>query len=127
MELGGGTWGDNPDDLIGLRKQFLTNLDLIDKLLMLRALEKGSPRFLYELVEIPIKLLRKAKRGRLEMRLNSSQSPKPGYCHVKRGGSTLFDLYFDGGGERKLQIKNLDKTQCLVHATWSFDPPPSIR
>jgi type II restriction enzyme len=29
-------------------------------------------------------------------------------------------LYFDGGGERKLQIKHLLKSHCAVIATWEF-------
>ena len=31
-----------------------------------------------------------------------------------------YQLYFDGGTERKLQIKNLRKDLCTVHATWVF-------
>lgn len=44
------------------------------------------------------------------MKTRSKQFPKPGYCHVlKPGGDAVFDLYFDAGSERKLQIKNLRK------------------
>jgi hypothetical protein len=43
--------------------------------------------------------------------------------HVEKAGELLFSLYFDGGGERKLQIKSLKKGLCKVHATWQFDPP----
>ena len=31
-----------------------------------------------------------------------------------------FSLYFDGGTERKLQIKHLRKDLCKIHATWIF-------
>ena len=120
MELGGGTWGRNPDDLIGLRDQFLLNLSGIERILVLRTLEKGEPDYFYELVEIPKSLLAKAKSGRLEMRLDSTQNPKPGYCYVEENGKVLFKLYFDGGGERKLQIKDIDKSHCIVHASWGF-------
>lgn len=120
MELGGGQWGSNPDDLVGLREQFFNNLSGIDRILVLRALKKGSPNYLYELVEIPKNLLELVKRGRLEMRLNSKQVPKPGYCYVEQDGKLLYSLYFDGGGERKLQIKGLRKELCFVHATWQF-------
>lgn len=120
MELGGGHWGDNPEDLIGLRQQFLENLANTDRILILRALKKGDPDFLYELVEVPKKLLQRATTGRFEMRMESKQFPKPGYCYVEKGGKLLFCLYFDGGGERKLQIKHLNKTLCLSHATWHF-------
>lgn len=123
MELGGGQWGDNPDDLIGLRQQFLDNLAGINRILVLRALRKGAPDYLYELVEIPKNLLEMAGNGRFEMRAESRQYPKPGYCIVEENGKALFSLYFDGGGERKLQIKGLMKELCIVHATWRFEEP----
>lgn len=122
MELGGGEWRDSESDLIGLRQQFLNVLDGIERILTLRALKKSNP-FHYELVEIPKELLLKASEGRLEMRTKSSQFPKPGYCYVNEGDSLLYSLYFDGGGERKLQIKSLRKDQCIVHATWEFGLP----
>lgn len=51
----------------------------------------------------------------------SKQRPKPGYCTVvDKEGVVLFRLYFDGGTERKLQIKDLRKDRCIVHATWKF-------
>lgn len=123
MELGGGQWGDDPQDLVGLRAQFLSALSGIQRILILRALRKGSPDYFYELVEIPKNLLEKAAAGRLEMMTSSKQFPKPGYCYVEENREALFCLYFDGGGERKLQIKGLRKDLCLVHATWRFDPP----
>lgn len=123
MELGGGKWGDDPADLIGLRAQYLASLDGIQRVLILRALRKGAPDYLYELAEIPKVLLEKASAGRFEMRSDSAQFPKPGYCYIEEQGATLFSLYFDGGGERKLQIKGLRKDLCVVHATWKFDPP----
>jgi type II restriction enzyme len=82
----------------------------------------AGKRWRYELVEIPKSLLMEAERGTLVMMEKSRQTPKPGYCHVTNElGGTKFDLYFDGGTERKLQIKNLDKSLCPVHATWSFE------
>ena len=123
MELGKGQWGTDPTDLIGLRKQFLKHLLNYDRIMSLRTLAKG-PRWRYELVEIPKRVLAKAKTGKLEMKVKSKQSPKPGYCYVQdREGDTIFDLYFDAGSERKLQIKNLKKEYCTVHATWEFFIP----
>ena len=123
MELGKGQWGDNPNDLLGLRKEFLNHMKNYDRILSLRTLEKG-PHWSYELIEIPKKLLKTAQQGTLEMKLNSKQFPKPGYCHVATSkGEIKFQLYFDGGSERKLQIKNLLKKYCIVHATWNFIIP----
>jgi type II restriction enzyme len=124
MELGKGNWSDNPSDLIGLREQFLAHMTAYDRILILRTLAK-APIWKYELVEIPKNLLMKAKSGELRMMSDSKQYPKPGYCYVRdEAGKTVFDLYFDGGSERKLQIKNLNKTSCSVHATWEFNIPP---
>ncbi len=120
MELGRGNWGDNPKDLIGLRDSFFKHLQKYDRIFTLRALSRG-PSWNYELVEIPKKILAAAKTGALEMKLESKQFPKPGYCRVRNEkGEEIFQLYFDGGGERKLQLKNLMKKYCIVHATWKF-------
>jgi Type II site-specific deoxyribonuclease len=52
----------------------------------------------------------------------SRQFPKPAYYDITdSSGASKFQLYFDAGGERKLQIKGLKKTYCLVHAGWRFD------
>jgi type II restriction enzyme len=58
----------------------------------------------------------------MEMKLDSTQKgAKPGYCHVpSKAGPLKYALYFDGGGERKLQIKGLRKDLCTVHAEWIF-------
>jgi hypothetical protein len=124
MELGKGNWGDNPSDLVGLRQQFMDHLKAYDRILTLRTLTK-APEWKYELVEIPKGLLMTAKDGELKMMVDSKQSPKPGYCYVRNEANELiFELYFDGGSERKLQIKNLNKRYCSVHATWEFIMPP---
>jgi type II restriction enzyme len=120
MELGKGQWSNKPVELEGLRQQFFAHMKSYDRVLSLRALQK-SPRWKYELVEIPKNLLNLARTGVLEMKLDSKQNPKPGYCYVSDAqGNKVFDLYFDGGTERKLQIKNLRKDMCRVHATWEF-------
>ena len=120
MELGKGQWSNRPAELEGLRQQYFSHMKSYDRIFSLRALHK-APRWKYELVEIPKKLLMRAKSGVLEMKLNSKQTPKPGYCYVSdANGHKLFDLYFDGGTERKLQLKNLRKDLCRVHATWEF-------
>ena len=125
MELGKGKW-ENEIDLLGLRDQFLRHLSAYDRILQLRYFmleptEPGSVRHFYELVEIPKRLLLESRNGVLKMMIGSKQLPKPGYCTVTgKDGTVRFKLYFDGGTERKLQIRNLRKDLCVVHATWEF-------
>ncbi len=121
MELGKGEWVD-ASHLSGLRQRFFDHMKSYDRIFTLRRLSMAGRRWRYELVEIPKALLMEAQNGTLVMKEKSKQNPKPGYCHVTNElGGTKFDLYFDGGTERKLQIKNLDKSLCIVHATWSFE------
>lgn len=123
MELGKGDWGDNPQDLVDLRRLFLQHLSFYERIFTLRALRR-APDWHYELVEIPKALMLAAEQGDLEMKLDSKQFPKPGYCYVRTdGGEDIYQLYFDGGSERKLQVKNLLKSQCIVHAIWRFVIP----
>ena len=123
MELGKGTWGDDPEHLKPLRAAFLEHLKRYDRIFSLRAIGKG-PNWHYELIEIPKLVFERAQTGRLEMMMESRQSPKPGYCHVLADdGSGLYQLYFDAGSERKLQIKSLRKSACVLHAEWKFTVP----
>ena len=121
-ELGKGKWGDDPNDLVGLREQFFFHMQSYDRILTFRRLSPKDKKFWrYELIEIPKALLEEARNGVFEMKMNSTQYPKPGYCYVIDSERRIkFSLYFDGGTERKLQIKQLDKNLCFVHATWEF-------
>lgn len=127
MELGKGRW-ETEADLDGLRDRFLAHLKGYDRIFQLRYFksvdEQRDPVHFYELVEIPKKLLLECRRGEFVMQMESKQSPKPGYCTVRdRKREVKFQLYLDGGTERKLQIKNLQKRLCTVHATWRFSNP----
>lgn len=120
MELGKGTWTDKVEDLAGLRDQMFHHMRSYERIVTLRRLNSVRDE-VYELVEIPKSLLFEAANGEMRMMTESRQFPKPGYCTVRGDdGSIKFELYFDGGTERKLQIKSLRKSLCTVHATWSF-------
>ncbi len=122
MELGKGQWIDE-GDLPGLRNRFLNHLQAYDRIFQLRYFNGrvNNATHFYELVEIPKMLLQQAKNGRFEYMSHSKQNPKPGYCTVEDLlGNVSFKLYFDGGTERKLQIKALRKCLCTVHSTWAF-------
>jgi hypothetical protein len=120
MELGKGDWSDRIEDFIGLRDQFLTHLSSYERIFTLRCLSKRTDKLYYELVEIPKGLLEEAVDGEFR-KARTKVTPISGYCDVfGKQGEIKFRLYFDGGGERKLQIKDLQKTYCTVHAFWEF-------
>lgn len=120
MELGTGEWV-----LTLLRDHYFAHMVSYDQIFTLRTLINEEILKRYELVEIPKNLLLEASNGVFESRDQSRQNPKPGYCRVPDGsGGWKFELYFDGGTERKLQIKNIKKSYCTVHATWEFEVEP---
>ncbi|MBS3934608.1 MAG: helix-turn-helix domain-containing protein [Sulfuritalea sp.] len=116
MELGKGEW-----KLPLLRQMFLEHMRSYGRIFTLRCLDADPKHVSYELVEIPKALMLEASNCQLEVRENSRQNPKPGYGYVRdAAGQLKYALYFDGGTERKLQIKSLRKDLCKVHATWIF-------
>lgn len=124
MELGRGRWVTEAD-LAGLRDRMFAHMQGYDRIFTLRTLSAaraaaGDPFHHYELVEIPKALLLRAAGVDCVMRQDSGQTPKPGSCTVTENGEVLFELYFDGGTERKLQVRHLAKSACRVHATWRF-------
>lgn len=124
MELGKGVWGDKEEHLHEKRDQFVRHLGGYDRIFTLRCLNPTSgDTWRYELVEIPKCVLLRAEKGTFEMMRESAQKTAlPGYCRVFDDvGERIFELYFDGGSERKLQIKHLRKEgYCPVIATWEF-------
>lgn len=116
MELGKGEW-----ELSLLLNFFLEHMQSYDRIFTFRCLSTDPERVCYELVEIPKSLMLEAANCILEVREESRQNPKPGYGYIRdTAGQLKFALYFDGGSERKLQIKHLRKDLCIVHATWVF-------
>lgn len=128
MELGKGKW-ESEEDLPGLRDRMLTHMESYDRILDLRCLSSGrswpSGNVIhYELIEIPKTLLERAQAGSFRMAHESRQTPKPGYCDVfDDDGQLAFELYFDGGTERKLQVRKLRTDLCFTHATWRLVTP----
>jgi hypothetical protein len=124
MELGRGQWITEAD-LAGLRDRMFAHMQGYDRIFTLRTLSAAraaarDPFHHYELVEIPKSLLLRAAGVDCVMRQDSRQTPKPGSCTVTESGEVLFELYFDGGTEQKLQVRHLAKSACHVHATWRF-------
>jgi len=119
MELGKGEWTDKVEHLHGLLERFYSHMTRYDRIFTLRRL-KDKTNENYELVEIPKEVLKRAEFGEFRIVSNSKQTPKPGYCTVSDHDGVEFQLYFDGGTERKLQVKCLRKDLCIVHANWIF-------
>jgi hypothetical protein len=120
MELGKGEWTNKIEDFHGLHRQFFHHLQAYERIFSLRCLSRQSSQMLYELVEIPKSLFEEARNG-IFRKARSRVTPMSGYCDVfDEQGQAKFRLYFDGGGERKLQIKDLQKKYCTVHALWEF-------
>ncbi|MFC3088497.1 hypothetical protein [Tabrizicola soli] len=115
MELGKGPWL-----LPDLRDKFLHHLRSYERIFTFRHVGQLPGRMEYELLEIPKDLFLMAANARLIIQEGSRQTPKPGYGYVENGPQLLYALYFDGGSERKLQIKHLDRNLCRLHATWIF-------
>ena len=125
MELGRGAWVTEAD-LAGLRQRMFDHMTSYDRILSLRCISarRGSPAHEreYELVEIPKALVLESANYPCLMQHDSTQTPKPGRCVVPdpATGRPKFELYFDGGTERKLQVRSIEKTLCTVRATWKF-------
>lgn len=123
MELGKGKW-ESESDFKSFRDLFIAHMSDYERIITFRCLSNPEERLAgywkYEMVEIPKTLFLKAKNGTFEMKHDSKQYPKPGYCYVKENGEDLFQLYFDGGGERKMQVKSIQKKHCNVICTFSF-------
>jgi hypothetical protein len=119
MELGKGVWLVE-EDLKGLRERFFIHMRSYERILQLRRYIDKPDLQAYELVEIPKTLLALAEHAECKFAIDSKQNPTPGHCEVFENGVKLFELYFDGGTERKLQIRSLAKSHCIVHCDWQI-------
>jgi type II restriction enzyme len=121
MELGKGKWPTTNRGLGTLRDAFINHMKAYDRIFTLRCLSKDPKHWRYELVEIQKPLLDESQQGTLELCRKTKQETRPGYCRVKNtAGSLKFELYFDAGSERKLQVRHIRKDLCIVHAQWEF-------
>ena len=121
MELGKGKWPTTASGLGVLRDAFLEHMCAYERIFTLRCLSRDPACWRYELVEIPKALLVEATNGKLSLAKKTKQETYPGYCRVIDGKRNLkFELYFDSGSERKLQVRHLRKDLCIVHAHWEF-------
>lgn len=121
MELGKGKWPSTASGMGALRDMFLEHMRAYERIFTLRCLARNPMCWRYELVEIPKSLLSEAACGKLSVSKNTKQETRPGCCSVYDEMKNLkFELYFDAGSERKLQVRHLRKDLCIIHAQWEF-------
>ena len=121
MEMGKGDW-DPPNVQF---PRFLSHLAGYERIFVLRCLKRINSRYHYELVEIPKALLLEVRKENVKPAASTRQATMPHYCEIRDADDRKkFSLYFDAGTERKLQIKDLRKDLCIVHATWRFESAP---
>jgi type II restriction enzyme len=117
MELGKGAW-----DISVQRDKFFAHMSQYSRILQFRCIVQGPDKYHYQLIEIPKSLLEESLSADIEICEDSEQTPKPAYVRVlDSDGTEKFALYFDGGTERKLQIKRIKQKYCIFHASWKFD------
>jgi type II restriction enzyme len=119
MELGKGEWSDDPEHFRALCGQVVDHLGRYERILVFRRL-KHRTHEVYELVEIPKSLVLDALKLDPVISVESASAIKPATTELVDDEGTVLRLYFDGGGERKLKIKDIRKGACHVHATWTF-------
>lgn len=125
MELGKGQWTNKVSDLKLLCKRFLSHLAGYDRIFVLRYLTPGAvTEHEYEIIEIPKAVLLHADKGVFQLSSRSRQTTSvPGTCSVSDASGVMYELYFDGGSERKLKLQKLRRNVCVHHATWKFQTP----
>ncbi len=125
MELGKGTWTNRVSELVAQCGRFIAHLGGYDRVLVLRRLTPaGGIGIEYEVIEIPKSILLRASGGRFKLSTKSKQATAvPGTCTVSDQSGVMYQLYFDGGGERKLKLQHLRRDLCIHHATWEFGTP----
>lgn len=121
MEMGKGDW--NPPEI--QLPRYFQHLEGYARIFTLRCLRREANHYLYELVEIPKALMLEPTPAAMRPAAKTRQQTSPYYCEVfDEAGDKKFALYFDAGTERKLQVRDLRKDLCQVHATWQFESAP---
>ncbi len=100
-----------------LRHRVLGHLGRYDVVLMLRAIW-DRPLIHYQLVEIPVSLLRMVDHADLGG-VGTRKGRKSVGGDVWRKGQVLFHVHFDGS-DGKCQIRNLSVSQCRMLLEWEI-------
>lgn len=101
-----------PDVLIGRVMEHLGRYDVI---LMFRAVWE-LPVIHYQLVEIPVELLRLIKKAKVEP-VGTRKGRQSLGADVFRGSEKMFHIHFDGS-DGKCQVRDLAVSNCIMLETW---------
>ncbi len=98
-----------------LVKHAIDHLGRHDRMLMLRAIW-GKLSFRYQLVDIPLSLLKKLDTAQFaEVGKRAGRKSLGG--DVIEGGETLFHVHFDGA-DGKCQVRHLPLERCVILREW---------
>lgn len=100
-----------------LIERVVEHLSRYDIILMLRAIW-NLPVIHYQLLEIPIEILRLIQTADLQSRGRRETRRSLG-ADVLREGEVLFHVHFDGS-DGKCQVRNLKVGSCVTLATWDL-------
>ncbi|MFQ5895252.1 MAG: hypothetical protein ACE5JJ_05490 [Nitrospinota bacterium] len=109
-------WG--PAELIG---RAMSHLSKYDHILMLRAIWE-DPVIDYQLVDVPVSLLRRLASASLEP-VGRRRGRKSLGADVTSGGKIVFHIHFDAS-DGKCQIRNLRLSSCNLLHDWQLHIPP---
>lgn len=94
----------------------LAHLSRYEGILMLRAIWERENIIDYQLVEIPLDLLRKME-GCQALPVGRRQGRKSLGFDLREGGEVLFHVHFDGA-DGKCQLRGLRVDRCVMLAEW---------
>jgi Type II site-specific deoxyribonuclease len=112
-----GTW-----DSVSLIEHTIAHLDRYDHILMLRAIWEGEETIDYQLVEIPLEVLRLMRLGEA-LPVGNRQGRRSLAFDVVEGTQTLFRVHFDGA-DGKCQIRKLRLDRCRLLLEWRITVRP---
>jgi hypothetical protein len=99
----------------------ISHLSRYEGILMLRAIHSHESRFDYQLLEIPLALLRKMETCEA-LPIGRRKERKSLAFDVTENGVTLFHVHFDGT-DGKCQVQRLRVDQCIMLSEWEQSVP----
>lgn len=105
-----------------LIRHALNHLSRYEGILMLRAVWERENIIDYQLVEIPLSLLRRMQ-GCVAQPVGNRQGRRSLGFDVVEGDDILFHIHFDGA-DGKCQLRNLRVDRCVRLAEWEQAVPP---